>query len=100
MAEKQPDGSWKIFTGNELGLLFGSLSLKMYQKRYPNKDLSKVAMLSSVVSCHALKAMAQKHGFHFMETLTGFKWLGNASLDLEKQGYEVLFAFEEAIGKS
>ena len=34
----------------------------------------------------------------FRETLTGFKWLGNVAKDLEAEGLEVLFAFEEAIG--
>ncbi len=38
-------------------------------------------------------------GFEFEETLTGFKWLGNKALELEKHGTHVLLAFEEAIGK-
>lgn len=40
----------------------------------------------------------QEEGFHYEETLTGFKWLGNRALELQQQGYHVLFAFEEAIG--
>lgn len=32
------------------------------------------------------------------ETLTGFKWMANRGIELEKQGKKVLFAFEEAIG--
>lgn len=42
--------------------------------------------------------MAEKEGFHFQETLTGFKWLGNVARDLENKGYVVPFAFEEALG--
>ena len=42
--------------------------------------------------------MAEIEGFHHEETLTGFKWMGNKSLDLEKQGYTAPYAFEEAIG--
>lgn len=34
----------------------------------------------------------------FQETLTGFKWMGNAAYDLIGRGERVLFAFEEAIG--
>ena len=56
------------------------------------------AMLASAVSSMALKSMAAKEGFHFQETLTGFKWLGNVAEQLTGEGYEVLFAFEEAIG--
>ena len=36
---------------------------------------------------------------NFQETLTGFKWMGNKTVDLMKDGKTVLFAFEEAIGK-
>lgn len=55
-------------------------------------------MLASTVSSKALAAMATAEGFHFEETLTGFKWLGNRAEQLEAEGYTVLFAFEEAIG--
>jgi phosphomannomutase len=55
-------------------------------------------MLASAVSSMALKSMATKEGFHFQETLTGFKWLGNVAEQLTQEGFEVLFAFEEAIG--
>lgn len=30
--------------------------------------------------------------------MTGFKWMGNRAYQLLKEGKEVLFAFEEAIG--
>ena len=42
--------------------------------------------------------LAQQEGFLFEETLTGFKWMGNRTEVLQGQGYEVIFAFEEAIG--
>ena len=34
----------------------------------------------------------------FQETLTGFKWMANKSIELMEKGKTVLFAFEEAIG--
>jgi phosphoglucomutase len=55
-------------------------------------------MLSSAVSSKMLRSMAEKEGFHHEETLTGFKWMGNKSLDLVEQGYDAPYAFEEAIG--
>ncbi|KAI2534030.1 PGM2 isoform 3, partial [Pan troglodytes] len=57
-------------------------------------------MLSSTVSSKILRAIALKEGFHFEETLTGFKWMGNRAKQLIDQGKTVLFAFEEAIGSS
>jgi phosphomannomutase len=55
-------------------------------------------MLASTVSSKMVKHMADVEGFQFEETLTGFKWLGNKAIALRQQGFQVLFAFEEAIG--
>lgn len=54
--------------------------------------------MASTVSSKILKTMAKAEGFNFIETLTGFKWMGNRSLELIEQGKHVLFAYEEAIG--
>ncbi|VDO98174.1 unnamed protein product [Schistosoma margrebowiei] len=59
---------------------------------------SSVAVLSSTVSSKILKTIAEQEGFRFEETLTGFKWLGNRSCELESQNIKTIFAFEEAIG--
>jgi len=94
VAEKV-DGKWHIFTGNQLGVLIGSYLFA----RYPaSKPREKLAMLASTVSSRMLAALAQKEGFHFTETLTGFKWLGNVARDLQSEGYDVVYAFEEALG--
>ena len=94
VAEKV-NGKWHIFSGNQLGILLASYLLS----RYPDsKPREKLAMLASTVSSRMLHALAKKEGFHFTETLTGFKWLGNVARDLEKSGYDVVFAFEEALG--
>jgi phosphomannomutase len=37
-------------------------------------------------------------GVHYEETLTGFKWIANRTVELEREGYEVVFGFEEALG--
>ncbi len=92
-AEKLEDGQWHQFTGNQLGVLLASYILETY-----HADKNKLAMLASTVSSRMLAAMAAKEGFHFQETLTGFKWLGNVAQDLERAGYKPVFAYEEAIG--
>ncbi|GAB1606264.1 BTB/POZ domain-containing protein 9-like [Argonauta hians] len=97
VAEKV-DGKWKIFSGNELGALFGWWLVKCYKEKHPNKSMSDVYMLASTVSSKILKAIALKENFNFVETLTGFKWMGSESYKLMQQGKQVLFAFEEAIG--
>ncbi|KAF2477834.1 uncharacterized protein BDR25DRAFT_330481 [Lindgomyces ingoldianus] len=88
-------GSWHIFTGNQLGILIGSYLFERYPKE---NSREKLGMLASTVSSRMLHALATKEGFYFAETLTGFKWLGNVALDLEEKKYDIVYAFEEALG--
>ena len=46
-----------------------------------------------------LAEIARVKGFHFEDTLTGFKWIGSRAATLSREeGYRSLFAYEEAIG--
>ncbi|KAF2147250.1 uncharacterized protein K452DRAFT_282238 [Aplosporella prunicola CBS 121167] len=94
-AVKLDDASWRQLTGNQLGVLLASHVLATYPKEKPRE---KLAMLASAVSSRMLAAMAQAEGFKFAETLTGFKWLGNIGIRLDGEGYDVRFAYEEALG--
>ena len=57
-----------------------------------------VSMCASTVSSKMLAEIALVEGFHFEDTLTGFKWIGSRSAELSKSGYRHLFGYEEAIG--
>ncbi|XP_006876270.1 PREDICTED: phosphoglucomutase-2-like [Chrysochloris asiatica] len=99
VAEKQDSGEWRVFSGNELGALLGWWLFTSWRaKKQDRNALKDTYMLSSTVSSKILRAIALKEGFHFEETLTGFKWMGNRAKQLIDQGKNVLFAFEEAIG--
>ncbi|KAF2088430.1 phosphoglucomutase-2 [Saccharata proteae CBS 121410] len=89
------DGVWHQLTGNQVGILLASHILSTYPEDQPRE---RMAMLASAVSSRMLATMAEAEGFHFSETLTGFKWLGNIALDLEAEEYDVRYAFEEALG--
>lgn len=93
VAQRIAKGQYHQFTGNQIGILFASFVCETY-----TGDKTKLAMLASTVSSRMLASMAAKEGFHFQDTLTGFKWLGNVAQDLQKQGFDPAFAFEEAIG--
>ncbi|KAM9819097.1 phosphoglucomutase-2 [Syngnathus typhle] len=98
-AERQESGRWRVFSGNELGALLGWWMLHCWKAQSPDSGAVKnVYMLASTVSSKILRAIALKEGFHFEETLTGFKWMGNRARELLDRGKTVLFAFEEAIG--
>lgn len=87
--------NWHIFTGNEMGALLGWWLLQQHCKENPG-DLE-VYIMASIVSSKMLRAIVQGKG-EFVETLTGFKWMGNTTLLLAQEGKLPLFAFEEAIG--
>ena len=88
-------GKWFVFTGNHLGVLLASylFDSKAIQSQGPSN-----AVLNSTVSTGMLEKIATAKGIHFEESLTGFKWMGNIARDLETSGYNVPFAFEEALG--
>ncbi|XP_068632453.1 phosphopentomutase [Battus philenor] len=86
--------SWKVFSGNEMGALLGWWMLHQHERTSSDTE---VYMLASFVSSKMLKSIVKGRGY-FVETLTGFKWMGNTTLVLSQQDKKTLFAFEEAIG--
>lgn len=104
VAEKQDDGSWRILTGNEIGALLGWWTWYLHCQRHQQHEQhaglkpSDCYMLASAVSSKILQTIARKEQFNFVETLTGFKWMGNKAHQLIGDGKTVVFAFEEAIG--
>lgn len=106
------DGTWTIFTGDQIGALFAAHILDIY--RSSGKPINKLAMVASTVSSRIIEVMSVVEGFVFRDCLTGrfyrqeainpawiflgFKYIGNAALDLAAEGFEVPFGYEEAIG--
>jgi phosphomannomutase len=89
-------GAWRVFTGNEVGALLAAWEWRCYRAR--GGAPRDAVMFASTVSSKFLAAFAAAEGFAFEETLTGFKWMGNAMAGAEARGRVPLFAFEEAIG--
>jgi phosphoglucomutase/phosphopentomutase len=85
-----------VFTGNQLGVILGYSLVE--DLRSSGQGEEKIAVLASAVSSKMLDAIAKADGFHYEERLTGFKWLGNGAIELRTKGYNVPFAYEEAIG--
>lgn len=52
---------------------------------------------TTIVSTSLLGRVAELHGAHLAETLTGFKWIANAALDWDGP---FILGFEEALGYS
>uniref|UniRef100_A0A673WY63 Phosphoglucomutase 2-like 1 n=1 Tax=Salmo trutta TaxID=8032 RepID=A0A673WY63_SALTR len=99
VAEQSDRCGWKVFTGNELAALLGWWMLFNWKETHSDPaDRERMYMLATTVSSKILKAFARIEGFHFEETLPGFKWIGKKIHELAKTGNEVIFAFEESIG--
>lgn len=87
-----PDG-WRMLSGDETGWLLGDYILSQIE---PGPVVAATVVASSVVSSRMLSAIAAEHGAGHVETLTGFKWLSRADIDLPAS--TLVYAYEEAIG--
>eukprot|EP01083_Nonionella_stella_P083236 230077_1 len=98
VALQQSDGAWYIFSGNEIAALLADWAWVNWRRQNPTEDASKAVMVASTVSSHFIESMAESNGFKYVDTLTGFKWIGNAAIDMKKAGHDFLFGFEVEIG--
>jgi len=90
----EPDGSHVQLTGNQIGVLLAEFLLQ-------HTDIDRPIVLNSIVSSPMLAAIAAHHHATYDQTLTGFKWIWNAALDLEHAGGgSFVFGYEEALGYS
>jgi phosphomannomutase len=87
-----PDG-WRMLSGDETGWLLGDYILSQVE---PGPVMAATVVASSLVSSRMLAAIAAEHGARHVETLTGFKWLSRADIDLP--ACTLVYAYEEAIG--
>jgi phosphomannomutase len=85
----QPDGSWRLLGGDEIGWLLADHLLT-----HTTGDDRLV--VTTLVSSSLLGTMAADNGVHFAETFTGFKWMAQAVLD--RPQLRLLFAYEQALG--
>jgi len=100
VAEKAAnDGKeWYIYNGNEIAVLLSNWYFTNYMAANAECDKSKLCMIASTVSSKYLQSMADKEGFVFVDTLTGFKWMGNTAVQMIEKGFTFLFAYEVEIG--
>ena len=85
---------WVSLTGNQVGVLLTDHILS----RLPAHGAQPL-IVSTIVSSPMAGLVAAARGARFETTLTGFKWIMNAALDIEAGGWGALaFGFEEALG--
>jgi phosphomannomutase len=79
-------------TGNQVGVLLGHYLLT------EGKQGGDRVVLASIVSSPMLGVIAKALGVAYEETLTGFKWIANRAMELEREGKRFVFGYEEALG--
>jgi len=85
------------FTGNMSALLIAEYVLS--EKKRRNLIPENGAMVSTIVSSNLAFAIAKEYGVKIIETLTGFKFIGEQiKLFEQNNSYEYLFGFEESYG--
>jgi phosphomannomutase len=89
-----PGGVWSPLTGNQIGCLLAEFLLS-------NREPGEGTVINSIVSTPMLGRIADAHGVMWRQSLTGFKWIWNAALELEQSGDgNLVLGFEEALGYS
>jgi phosphomannomutase len=82
-------GGWAALKGDQIGVLLGDHVL-----RHTEGDDRLV--VTTVVSSRLLGRLAEAHGVHYAETLTGFKWITRPAL--ANPDLRFVFGYEEALG--
>jgi phosphomannomutase len=90
-----PDGgAYTLLTGDQVGALLADYLLEVGPK-------DKRMVATTVVSSQLLSYLAKQTGADYRETLTGFKWIGNAAIEFERAtGGRFVMGYEEALGYS
>ncbi|MEE3362642.1 MAG: phospho-sugar mutase [Anaerovoracaceae bacterium] len=86
-----------IFTGNQIGVLL--LDYLITMKREQGTLPENAAAVKSIVSTRMFDRICEMNGVTCVETLTGFKFIGEKIKEfLETGEYTFLFGFEESLG--
>lgn len=98
IAVKDYDGSYRLISGNENGVMLTNyiLSCKKANGTLPEKPV----VVKTIVTTKLIGKLCEKYGCELKNVLTGFKYIGEVILGLEKNHEEnrYLFGFEESYG--
>ena len=98
IAVADKDGNYVLVSGNETGCL---LLDYICQKRIENGTMPEhPVMVKTIVTTDLAEKIAEHYGVRVINVLTGFKYIGEQILMLEKEGKEgdYVFGFEESYG--
>ncbi len=98
IAVKDYDGSYRLLTGNETGAMLTEFILRSRTEAgtLPENPI----LVKTIVTTKLINAICNKYGAELRDVLTGFKYIGEVILNLEKVNEEerFVFGFEESYG--
>nr|WP_297767047.1 phospho-sugar mutase [uncultured Butyrivibrio sp.] len=97
-AKDTKTGEYVAFTGNMSGMLIGDYILR--ERQATGTMPANPAFVTTIVTTNMAKTVAKKYGLHYIEVLTGFKYIGEQIKLFEENGqsYNYVFGLEESYG--
>lgn len=93
IAAKDQNGEYVLLTGNQTGAI-----LLNYLAKYKHTK-KKGVVFNTIVTSNLAKAICDKYGLELVQTLTGFKFIGEQAEKLENSDEkEFFFGYEESYG--
>lgn len=92
IAALDENGEYLLLTGNQTGAILLNYLAK-YKAHGP-----KVNVYNTIVTSNISKAICEKFGLKLVQTLTGFKFIGEQAKLIENSDEEFFFGYEESYG--
>ncbi len=83
-----------LLNGNQVGILLVDYLLQSLEA----EEQERTTVITTIVTTEMIRPIVRKYGVHLVQTLTGFKYIGEQIGVLEQDGAEFLFGFEESYG--
>ncbi|PEC51946.1 phospho-sugar mutase [Bacillus sp. AFS096315] len=97
VAVRNSEGEFTILTGNQTGALM--LEYLLSQKKSLGTLPENGVVLKTIVTSEIGRVIAQNYGIDTIDTLTGFKFIGEKIKEYEQTGeYKFQFGYEESYG--
>ncbi|MEH7611865.1 phospho-sugar mutase [Gottfriedia acidiceleris] len=97
VAVRNSEGEFTILTGNQTGALM--LEYLLSQKKSLGTLPKNGVVLKTIVTSEIGRVIAQNYGINTIDTLTGFKFIGEKIKEYEQTGeYKFQFGYEESYG--
>ncbi|WP_002145107.1 phospho-sugar mutase [Bacillus cereus] len=97
VAVRNHDGEFQVLTGNQTGALM--LDYLLSQKKKNGTLPENGVVLKTIVTSEIGRTIAKAYGLDTVDTLTGFKFIGEKIKQYEESGqYEFQFGYEESYG--